>query len=250
MGQFIYSSVGGGGSPFATDILVNGHTIGRGANDDPASLALGYAALGQTIAGAIQNTATGVYSLASLKTGIGNVGDGYGTLQSLVAGNYNFAGGWAALSANLGSHNVAIGAGAGALDASGSYKLYIDGTGTGTLTPLIGGEFDPAGGLLGYVKINGGLHAEIKTVAGNYQVLDGDYTLCCDASGGAMTVLLQATPKHGDIKNIKQIDGSINRVTIDGNGNPIDNSATLVIQAQYDSFTLQYHSNYSTWYIL
>jgi 6-phosphogluconolactonase len=268
---------------FPTDIIVAGVTVGHGAGA-PTNTAFGSNVLSNAAAGS-GNTAIGAYcqqnniggmnntaiaenALAALTLGSANVAVGLLALSALDIGNSNVSIGNGSLgiatsasdnvalgflaggAVTTGTNNVIIGSHAGAAIDPGSYTLIIDSTGTGTATPLIGGSFDPGGGLLGYVKINGGLHLEIKTVAAAYPATDGDYTLRCDATAAPFSVTLQAVPLHGDIKNIKKIDGSVNAVTIDGNGNNIDGAATQIIYGQYISYTIQYDSSSGTWNII
>jgi hypothetical protein len=204
----------------------------------------------------------------SVGCGFGNITNnvifGNNTFASNTVGAYNTAIGYAALSTNVsGSNNVALGASAGFLEL-GSNALYIDGTGTGTTTPLIKGTFDPTGGLAGNVTINGsltvtgafsesggGLALAISGVATTpYTATASDYTLRVDATSAPITVNLPASPVHGEIKNIKKIDVSVNVVIINGNGHNIDGAATVSISAQYSNLTLQYDTISTTWSIL
>ena len=85
-----------------------------------------------------------------------------------------------------------------------------------------------------------------------YTPLLSDYTIVCDATGGAITVDLPAaagTMFDGKILNIKKTDSSGNAVTIDGNAaETLDGSTTKVISVQYDSIMIQ--SDGSNWHII
>ena len=70
-----------------------------------------------------------------------------------------------------------------------------------------------------------------KTAAYNPAV-NGDIVLM----NGTYTVTLNGSPSADDIVDVKNI--GTGTVTIDGNGNNIDGSATLVLYGQYESVSL------------
>ncbi len=83
-----------------------------------------------------------------------------------------------------------------------------------------------------------------------YAAAAGDYTILCNAVGGAMIVTLPAATGSGRILNIKKIDASAYPVTIDGNGaETIDGAATYVILTQYVNITIQ-DGAAGAWYII
>ena len=97
------------------------------------------------------------------------------------------------------------------------------------------------------------LYAAISTktsVDSPYTLTSGDYTILADASSGAITIILPAAASSsGRILNIKKIDSSSNAVTIDGNlAETIDGAATLTINSQWTSYTLQCDG--TAWHIL
>lgn len=181
---------------------VNGAYIGEGANPGNSNVLLGDATTaasntgsGNTIVGANAgaalddgsgNTAIGNNALSNADAGNENVALGDGALLSITSGNSNIGIGASAASENTtGEFNIAIGEQALGTDTSGSYNLcigylagnfidgddynlVIDNTGTGTGTPLVGGNFDPAGGLDGLFEVNGTLL--VNNAAGEYEV--------------------------------------------------------------------------------
>lgn len=306
------------------DITINGITVGLGLNSQPGNVVLGVVSLSSNISGT-SNTIIGTGSAVSNTTGSSNTVVGNGALTNNIAG----------------SNNIVLGAGAGSAEL-GSNTLYVDGTGTGTTTPLIKGTFDPTGGLLGNIRVNGALSASgglalaistvggvitmldtsvlpigsgytpgtytnvlltggtgtgarativvdidgtvhaggvtltaggsgytvsdsltnalagggvgfaipVLTATGDYLATTFDYTLRVDATAAPITITLPASPAHGEIKNIKKIDSSVNAVTIDGGTHSIDGALTVVVSTQYTNITLQYDTISTTWSIL
>ncbi len=83
-----------------------------------------------------------------------------------------------------------------------------------------------------------------------YAAAAGDYTILCNAVGGAMIVTLPAATGSGRILNIKKIDASAYAVTVDGDGaETIDGAATYVISTQYVNITIQ-DGAAGAWHIL
>lgn len=110
------------GSPFATDIVVNGLTVGRGHNGHNGSTALGLGALAKDVSESYgYNTAIGGYSLAETLDGVGNVAVGFYSLSnagaaysgSHTSGSNTAIGTSSMLSLAFGSNNVAVGHQAG-----------------------------------------------------------------------------------------------------------------------------------------
>ena len=98
--------------------------------------------------------------------------------------------------------------------------------------------------------VTSGNRQEITEVTVNTTLETGHFTVLVDAVGGARTITLPAAADHTHrIYNIKKIDVSANAVTIDGTGaETIDGAATVVIAAQWDSYTIQ--SNGTGWFII
>lgn len=78
---------------------------------------------------------------------------------------------------------------------------------------------------------------------------DCDLALC-DATSGAFSLDLPASPSAGDNYIIKKTDVSANAVTVDGNGKNIDGAATYALASQYDSVRVLYDSTDDEWYII
>jgi hypothetical protein len=88
--------------------------------------------------------------------------------------------------------------------------------------------------------------AAAKTSA--YPVTANDDIILCDATSGAFSVTLLASPTAGMNFTIKKIDVSANAITIAGNGKNIDGAASQSVPAQWNSMTVVY--NGTAWYIL
>ena len=88
---------------------------------DSDNLAIGYDALGGSIAGGEKNVAIGNYSLDANTSGDNNVAIGYGSLSNNTTGSSNFASGYNSLQSNTTGYNNI---------ASGSQSLMSNTTGT------------------------------------------------------------------------------------------------------------------------
>lgn len=95
----------------ATDITVNGITVGMGTNGGTGATALGKNALINNTIGTT-NIAIGAYSLSANTTGNGNIGIGYNSLGSNLNGSNNIAIGNVLGNSNS-DNNLAIGSGMG-----------------------------------------------------------------------------------------------------------------------------------------
>lgn len=91
---------------------------------------------------------------------------------------------------------------------------------------------------------------EIVTKTGAYTATASDYTILCDATAAAFTVMLPAAASEpGRIYVIKKIDASANAITIDGSGaETIDGAATKSLATQWTTMMIQ--SNGTAWFIL
>ena len=90
----------------------------------------------------------------------------------------------------------------------------------------------------------------ITTITTNTTLDKTYYTVLADASSGAITVTLpQASTVDRVMFNIKKIDSSVNKVTVDGNGSEtIDGSTTFDLTGEDESITI--HCDGSSWYIV
>lgn len=130
-----------GGSPFASDISVNGQTIGKGTADVATNTAHGYQALNAvTTATSVtglgyracanvttgdRTTAVGRLALENVTTGTDSVAVGYNAGASFTTESSNTAVGSTALRDMVGSSNTAIGASAGTNMLTGSNNSYL-----------------------------------------------------------------------------------------------------------------------------
>jgi trimeric autotransporter adhesin len=115
----------GGGSPFSTDIVVHGLTVGRGLNAGSTNTCLGINALAATTSGT-DNVVVGANSGDSITSGSFNVAVGSNTMAALSTGSNNIAMGNGAMANASGTivSNIAIGTDALA-DTTGSVNLAI-----------------------------------------------------------------------------------------------------------------------------
>jgi hypothetical protein len=74
-------------------------------------------------------------------------------------------------------------------------------------------------------------------------------TVVCDATAGAQTINLPASPVGGSRVTITKRDAS-NNVTVSGNGNNIDGAASQVLSTQYSSITVEYSPDAGEWMIV
>ena len=100
----------------------------------------------------------------------------------------------------------------------------------------------------GWLPLGSQLGISKKTTA--YTATTTDHTLLGDTTGGAFSITLPASPVDGQVYVFKKIDSSSNTLTVDGNGNNIDGSATLGISARWTSYMIQYSSSEDAWFIL
>lgn len=89
-----------------------------------------------------------------------------------------------------------------------------------------------------------------RTVSAGATATSSDYTILCDASGGAFTLALPAAasvPRQELV--IKKIDASANVVTVDPNGSEtIDGALTMGLSSSMQSIVIQ--SNGVAWFVL
>jgi hypothetical protein len=106
-------------------------------------------------------------------------------------------------------------------------------------------------------KFGGSVMYSVVTKTSTYTVTNSDYTILCDASGGAFTINLptaasfynSTTTTTGGILIVKKTDSSANAITIEGDASElIDGELTKSLSIQWNSIVLQ--SNGTSWYIL
>lgn len=106
------------------------------------------------------------------------------------------------------------------------------------------------GGLPIIFKGSATLTANIVVKSSTYNFTNADFTILANASAGAFTINLPASPVNGELSNIKKIDSTNNIVTINGNGYNIDGSTSIGIRHQYNSVTLQFDTFLAIWNII
>jgi hypothetical protein len=106
-----------------------------------------------------------------------------------------------------------------------------------------------SGNTSGYISATSLLAAaSIVTKTANYTVTSSDRTLLGNATGGAFTLTLPASPTTGQQVIAKKIDTSANAVTVSGNGKSIDSGSSLTLDTPNQSYSLQYDG--TQWWIL
>lgn len=86
-----------------------------------------------------------------------------------------------------------------------------------------------------------------KTLSASYAVGINDFALDINATGGAITLTLLASPLDGQQHEISKNDSSGNAVTIAGNGKNINGASTLAIASQYGFKRIRYYGGTGEW---
>lgn len=98
---------------------------------------------------------------------------------------------------------------------------------------------------------NGGENRNIvTTTSATYNATSANRTILCNAASNAITVNLPAAASNNELTlDIKKIDSSSNKVTIDANSTEvIDGTTTKTISTQWTSYTVK--CNGTAWYVL
>lgn len=92
-----------------------------------------------------------------------------------------------------------------------------------------------------------GRNVSITAVTGTYLVQATDENLVITTNAAPFTITLPASPSTGDLYTVKDSVGNAgtNHITVSGNGNNIDGSASFIISTNYGSIILIF--NGSTW---
>jgi hypothetical protein len=122
--QTFNSGISASGGTFATDIVVNGVIVGRGAGSATTNTAVGNGALTSNTTG-LQNGAFGTQALSACSTGSANIGIGRRALNQLTNGGNNVAIGSNAAIGFNGNNLVAVGSNCVASLTTGTGGIYI-----------------------------------------------------------------------------------------------------------------------------
>jgi len=81
----------------------------------------------------------------------------------------------------------------------------------------------------------------ITTVTSDYSPTSGDFTILADGTSNAITINLPlCTASNRQLYNIKKIDSTVNKITVDPSGAElIDNDSTVVISSQWNNIFIQ-----------
>lgn len=104
-----------------------------------------------------------------------------------------------------------------------------------------------------------GAPVAVTHAATPYTIADGvdgtdapERTFLCDTSGGVLTINLPATPRDGEIINIKRTTTDGTALTIGRNGKNIEGAAANISDTNTTlvSYALQYSTTSSGWWII
>lgn len=101
------------------------------------------------------------------------------------------------------------------------------------------------------LNVNGGLRLAqiLVTAAGTTTVAITNAVVLCDCTAGSQTINLEAAPTSLITHYIKRIDATANTVTLSGNGNTIDGSATIAL-ASNESVLVAWNATNAKWYVI
>ncbi|MGB0870121.1 MAG: hypothetical protein ACPGSD_11050 [Flavobacteriales bacterium] len=90
--------------------------------------------------------------------------------------------------------------------------------------------------------------SQVTEQTSNYVMQDVDEIVLMDANSGNRTVTLPSSPVKGKRITIKKIDGSLNTVTIDGNGNNLDGNPNKIISVPFQFYEYVYSG--TAWFLI
>jgi hypothetical protein len=167
---------------------------------------------------------------------------------SLVAGDRVLALGQTT-QANNGIYVAAAGSWSRSTDANsnGFFKLlgmvvYVcEGTDAGAVFYLTPTTVFLGSTALTYAQL-GSFITTVTPITTSYTVISTDCTIAVGAIVAPITVTLPATPSVGRVIYVKDVTGvgATQNITISGNGNTIDGSATSLISTDFGSRILEY----------
>lgn len=134
-------------------------------------------------------------------------------------------------------------------------KLQVNGNARFAALPSVDGNIATdkivvvnADGVLKTISTSSLGAAAIRTATADYTALATDETILVNASSGAVTINLPATPTVGKRYNVKKVDNTANAVNVSGNGHNIDGSASISGTVPYQGWVMQYDG--SNWFII
>ncbi len=211
------------GSPFASDIVVNSISIGRGAGNIATNVRMGVSALSSNTTGN-QNVAIGEGSMLSNVSGANNTAVGYYALK-LATASRNTGVGTNAIYRATGSDNTAVGHQSLGLNTSGTQNTAV---GVGALYNNLTNQSSTAIGYNTLYNSTGGFNTAVGETAG-YNVTTGvantflgQYTGIGITTGGYNTIIgANVTGLSSSLSNYMILaDGQGNRrINIPSTGN-------------------------------
>lgn len=140
----------------------------------------------------------------------------------------------------LASGYLQITVAAGIATVASSASINASGL-TGTLPDAVFPATLPAvnGSLLTHLTGQNVDHSVVtKAFADTGYVAVADQTVLVNATAGATTIKLPATPTSGASVTVKKTDASGNAVTVDGNSHTMDGAGTSALPAQWNALTV------------
>jgi hypothetical protein len=100
------------------------------------------------------------------------------------------------------------------------------------------------------LQVNGGVSVGTKVEKSDYKMTSSDFVILANANSKAITIILPLASNTGQMVNIKKVDSSSNKVTIQRQGtDTIEGAASKVLPSQYNGLSLVAGGD-GVWYVL
>lgn len=182
--------------------------------------------------------------------------NGDATIATTTATEIGYVNGvTSSIQTQLGTKQATITGGATTIVSSNltaSRAMVSDGSGKAAIATTTAAEIGFVNGVTSAIQtqLNARQLSAVVSKTTSYTATATDFTILCDATGGAIVITLPAASGlSGRQYVIKKTDAGGNTVTIDGNASEsIDGSTTKVITAQYEAYWIICDG--SNWYII
>ena len=122
-------------------------------------------------------------------------------------------------------------------------NITVSPSGSDTIT---NGTINTNGGMTSYVYSG---TQWVGTTITTLTIDTSDSIILCDTSSGAYTLYLPSSPPTGMQVTFKDTgNATTNNITINGNGNNIDNATTILINTNYGKVTMVFDTN--QWFVI